>query len=360
MTIYLVLYCLLGMLGYWNYRVRAERGHTQPLAARICFFLVLALLALRHPSMGRDLGYYSDTGTGYLQSFEVLTRYPWNQLLVWQGYLNYEPGYILLNKLLGMLWQNRQFFLAVCAFLSLLPVGGLIEKRSCSPVLSWVIYLALPIFEILYSGLRQGIALGLCALALVHILDRKPLRFVLTVLCASLFHDSCLVFLVAYPIFGVRATPALRVGSIFAVPVVFVLRGRLFSLAAGLFGNYGADNNGAFGLMLLFVLIYVLCCLFVREEDPEQRGLLNIFYLCCICQVFASVSSLALRIGYYFILPLVLLLPRVLENMERRLRIIAKLAVIVFFVAFGLRCIYISTWSEAYPYYWFWQSPGIG
>lgn len=357
MTEYLILYCLLGLIGYYNYWVRAQRGLAAREASWLCFLPVLVLLALRHPSMGWDLGYYSESGTGYLQSFSYIASCTWKKFWTIRDYLNYEYGYILLNRLVGVVWNNRQFFMAVCVLLSLTPMAWVIGKKSCSPVLSWVIYMALPVFEILYSGLRQGIALGTCAVGLLWIQEKKPVRFALTVLLASVFHDSALVFLLAYPVYHLPMTKLCRAASILVIPVVFVLRRPLFAVLSQLFSeNAAVDNNGALGLLLLLVLIYGLCSLFSSKDDPEENGYLNIFFLCCVCQVFANISSVALRVGYYFMFPVALALPSVLEKMEWKLRVIAKLAVIVFFVAFGLRCIYNSTWSGAYPYYWFWQS----
>lgn len=363
MTEYFLLYCFIGLIGYYNYRVKAESGSISRTAAWLCFCLVFLLMALRHSSMGRDLGYYADTEDGdlpgYLGSFSYLASCSWKSFWSIQGFLNYEYGYILLNRVIGTIWNNRQFLIAVCALLSLMPVAYVIEKKSCSPVLSWVLFLALPIFEILYSGLRQGISLGICAVGLLLIQQKKPIHFFLTVLLACCFHSSAWVFLLAYPVYHIRLTKLYRAISMLLIPVVFLFRRQIFNVMSLLMRESApVDNNGAIGLLLLLVLIYGLCSMFADENDAQQNGWLNIFFLCCVCQVFANIFSIALRIGYYFMLPVVLFLPSVLDKLEWRLRIIAKLAVIVFFIAFGLRCIYNSSWSMAYPYYWFWEVRG--
>lgn len=359
MSEYLLLYCLFGLLGYCNYRRRVRTGYTFRFIAWLCFGLVFSLLAFRHPSMGRDLGYYSESGTGYLQSFSYIASSKWEVFCSIRNYLNYEYGFVLLNRLVGVLWENSQFFLSVCAMLSLAPVAQVIAEKSCSPVLSWVIYLALPSFEILFSGLRQGISLGICTIGFRLIQRKKPFQFLLTVLLACCFHSSAWIFLLAYPVYHFRLTKVYRLVSIIGIGVVFFLRRQLFSVLSRLISpNVMIDNNGAMGLLLLFLMIYGLCSFFTSEDDMEQNGYLNVFFLGCVCQVFANVSSLALRIGYYFLLPVVLILPSVLEKMEWQLRVIVKFAVIIFFVVFGLHCIYNSTWSGEYPYYWFWEVRG--
>lgn len=357
MIIYLILYALIGVIGYTAYRAEAAQLRNARQFSWVCFGLIFLLLALRHPSMGGDLGYHSETDTGYLQSFDVLCAASWKSILTVRQYLNYEFGYMLFNKFIGTLWQNRQFFLGACAFVSLFPVGYMIRKQSVSPALSWVIYLALPIFEMLFSGLRQGIAMGICFLSILPLQKKKPFFFLLSVLAASLFHDSALVFLIAYPIYHIHLSGPFRFISVAAIPVIFLLRHPIFELLCRLVNqDIVADNNNAIAFLLLLSLIYVLCCLFYRSDDRTQNGFLNLLLVCSVIQVFSSVHVLAQRVGFFFMFPLVLLLPAVINNMEPRLRIAAKFAVIVFFVVFGLWRVYGSTWSMMYPYHWFWEA----
>lgn len=356
MTTYFVLYLLIGFMGFLSYIAQNRFSNMKKALGWICFILVFAVLALRHQSMGIDLGYYSRYHTGYLDSFDVLGSASWSQVLATKSYLNYEYGYILLNKLVGSIWKERQFFLAVCALLSLYPIAKTAVEKSESPILSCIIYLALPVFEILYSGLRQGIAIGICFWATQYIQKKKPFRFLLLVLLACMFHKSTFVFLIAYPVYHLRLNRPLRLASILLIPLVFLFRVQLFSVLSLLFRRDAPlDHNGAVNLLILFAGIYGICSLFVSEEDTQQNGYLNLFFVCCIAQVFGNIYSTALRVGYYFIPYAILLIPGVVAQMEPRLRVVAKIAVVVFFVVFGLSKIYGSTWSLAYPYYWFWQ-----
>lgn len=351
-----MLYGALGLLGFVTCFARQRFSNIQKILGWIGFFLVFAVLALRHQSMGIDLGYNSGDKTGYLDSFDMLSRLPWPQILQTTRYRNYEWGYILLNKLIGSIWRNRQFFLAVCAALSVWPVAAMTMEKSDSPLLACVIYLALPVFELLFSGLRQGIALGICCLALRQIRERRPLRFLAAVGAAWLLHDTAFIFLLAYPLYHIRVPKVLRLVSILLIPLVFLFRVPLFGVLRLLFQkNAAPDYNGALNLLILLTGIYGICSLFIQEEDAEYSGYLNLFFLCCLCQVFGNIYTNALRVGYYFMPVAMLLIPGAVARMEPRLRVVAKLAVIVFFVGFGLLRFYGSTWAMAYPYYWFWQ-----
>lgn len=357
MTTYFILYALIGLMGFLSYIAQHRISNLKNILSWLSFFLVFGVLALRHQSMGADLGYYSEYNNGYLDSFDVLNSLPWSQVLVTTDYLNYDYGYILLNKLIGSVWQNRQFFIAVCAFLSVYPVAKTVMEKSVSPIMSCVIYLALPVFELLFSGLRQGIALGICFWSIKLIQEKKLFPFLATVLLACLMHDSTFVFLLAYPIYHMKLNRTFRLVSILLIPLVFMFRYQLFSVLSLLFRqNAVPDNNGAVSLLIFLTGIYAICTIFVKEEDTQNNGYLNLFFVSCICQVFGNIYSIALRAGYYYIIFAILLIPGTVAQMEPRLRVIAKLVIIVFFVGFGLFQIYNSSWSMAYPYYWFWQT----
>ena len=155
------------------------------------------------------------------------------------------------------------------------------------------------------------------------------------------------------------------------LPIVFVFRAPLFNLLASILGenNTGIQTN-AFMLYAFFVLIYIFCLLFEDRENREQIGYRNLFYAACICQAFSSVSNVAMRVGYYFMIYLVLLFPEViLTKNDQKLEmqkgkttvksyndaIIMYIAVVVFFTCWGLYSLSNSTWAETNPHSFFWQ-----
>ena len=322
----------------------------------IFFFAgVFLLLALRHPSMGIDLGY--NRWYGYLVSFEKLSAMSFGEIFSLEGWQNYERGYIIFNKLVGVFSHNRQFFLAVCAAISLIPVCILICRSSKDPVLSSFIYLGLPVFTLLYSGLRQDIAIGLIIGALYAIQKKKPFPFLLLVLLASCFHKSALIFLVAYPLYYRRINRAVRAATLAILPICYVLRMPLMELLVKLLGRKEDPvDTGALFLFVFFVVLYVLLFL-LSDGSEEENGLLNLFFLACIIQAFAGVYSTAMRLGYYFTFPLLLLLPSVFakEKSEGTRRIL-RIGGIIAFGAIGLYFLATTDWAMANPYYFFWQT----
>lgn len=357
MTIYFVLYFLIAMIALVAYAGSIKDRYKKLLCTWSVFFLAFLVLALRHETMGKDLlGYKFGDRIGYLVTYDAIYKASWKEAFT-ETFVNYERGFILYCKVVSTLTKgDHQLFLALTALLSLAPIAFLIYRRSETPALSWVIYLGLPMFLLLYSGLRQGMALGLCALALLAVQDRKPIPFVLLVILAGFFHQSALLFLIAYPIYYVRMNTATRVCSLLLIIGVFVLRSFFFEILSKLVkANAVMDENNSITLFLVLLAIYLFCSIFT-DNSEAQSGLLNIFMLACVCQAFGGVYNLALRVGYYFLMALVPLLPNVIAKLRTAQdRVLSTLAITGCFGAFGLYSIATTVWAEAAPYHFFFE-----
>lgn len=315
-----------------------------------CFLIWLTILALRHPSMGSDLHYGKDFG--YIGSFHKLAAFSWPSVLRITQFYNYEKGYILLNKLIATFFENTQFFLFIIALICLAPVFFVIFKRSNNVLLSVIIYLGLPPFVFLYSGLRQSIAIGICFLSIFVIEKRKPFQFFLIILLASFFHSSAWVFLVAYPLFHIRPSKIGRIVSFVLIFIVLEIKRDLFPFLAELFGRTARlDNNNSIHLFLIFLLIYLFCTFF---EDKEKSGYLNLFFVACCIQAMAGLNNIISRAGFYYMLPLLISLPACISRSDYRFRYLIEFSIIVCFVFSGLYQIENTSWAMACPYHFFW------
>lgn len=236
-------------------------------------------------------------------------------------------------------------------------IGIMIGKNSKDPLLAIIVYLGLPCALVPFSALRQGIAVGICCLSISLIRKNKLIEFLLLVTFATLFHYSAFCFVAAYPIYHIKLPKTLRILSIPALAVIFVARYPLFVIGSKIFKKSAAiKQTNAVTLLIVFVLIYTFCTLFVHDET--DGGFLNLFYIACVVQCFAGVYSTAMRVGYYFMPGLVIALPNIVKNMEKVAdRKISRLCVMTAFMVYGLYILYASGsgWSMTYPYHFFWQ-----
>ena len=353
MTIYYSIYVILGITSLICGYFEMKENSVKKTIGFVMFNCLFLMLAFRHPSMGHDLKYL--TKIGYLGRFEYIATVDWDNIFD-ISVQHYEKGYIVFNKLVSLLSTDRQFFMGACAFLSLLPIIYVICKKSVAPIQSLIIYMGLPVFLIIYSGLRQALAIGICFLSILFIQDKKLVKFVLLVLLASTLHKSSIIFLCAYPLYNLKMTQSWRWVSVVTIPIVYILRYPLFAIFSKIFkDNAETKDTGAITLFLVFTLVYIFCIIY-SDESNEQNGLRNLFFMACLCQAFSGVYNLAMRVGYYFMIPLALLLPLIIKGMDEKIdKPIFSIIITICFATFALYCIKGSTWAGAYPYYFFWE-----
>ena len=341
MLIYVCLFALAcGGILFEKYS-KLDKKFKRVIVCSVMFLALFFTFALRHQSMGIDLR-YQDPKTGYLRSFELITGMPLKKVIFMESYQNYERGYIIFNKLVGMINPSRQFFMACCAFCTIAPVAWTIYRRSESPAFSFVVYMGIPYFLCIFSTLRQAIAVGLCFWAFSFVQGKKPLLFTVLVLLASTFHGTALLFLAVYPAYHIRLSINLRWLSLFVLPFIYLNADILIEIASVFINQISVgESTGAINLFLIFCAIYAFCITVMKnggvkkrgyrnmllnkdEEIPKQQGYLNIFWLACAMQAFSGVDNLAMRMAHYYMIILVLLLPSLILHLPKGKLIVIK------------------------------------
>lgn len=362
---YFILYLLFGvisLIGSFSDDTKRDRVHR--VQNLICFFAVLILLTCRHQSMGIDLHWKgTKPDAGYLPFFDYvvkLGKVSFKYYMEVSHWFSFEKGFMVYTWLIKMISSSRQFFMAVTAFLSLLPVGILFKKKSADPVLSWIIFISLSPFLLLYSGLRQGIVIGLAALMYLLAEDNKLLWFIAVGILAFFFHKSAVVLAAIYPLMRIRLNKTWRVISIFAVIPVFVLLKRIVNIMLDFFPQYGymfnSQQSGSYRFFIVMMVIYVICA-FGEDGSSTQNAYMNLFYFSCVFQMLGLVSEVAPRAGFYFMTALCILLPDVISKIKvTDNATLLKIGTIGCFTAWGIYTIYNTGWAMAYPYYWFWET----
>ena len=360
MTIYLLLFAFIALMAAIFYYPNSNKAQFNKVFTVLIFISLVLIIGLRHPSMGNDLKY--GESNGYLGAFEVLSKMSWSEILKLEAFLNYERGFIIYCKLVSSIWNNHQFFLFISALLSIFPIFLTIYKKSENAIMSSLIYMGVPAFFIIFSGVRQGLAIGICFFAVLILLkERKSIYtiilFILIVLLAWTFHSSSIIFLLALPLYYIKFDKTSRWISVGILPIIYLGRNWLFSILSKLFKDDAvANDTGALTLLLVFVGIYVFCILFSSNNDREYNWYMNMFYIACVCQIFGGIFDTAMIVGYYFMLALVLLLPKLISDMKvKSNELLSQIGVNIAFGAYAIYSIYTSTWAMAYPHHFFWE-----
>lgn len=323
----------------------------------VFFAIYFLLLALRGPSVGVDVERY-------------LSRFQYAQGASLSQYLensSSETGFIVLTKLISTVTESGQIYLVIMAFAAVFPIAWLYCRESEGPLLTISLFLILPVFGIIFSGLRQAIAMGLAVPAYCCVRKRRKGWFLLTVLLAACFHRSAWVLLALYPVYHAKLT---RKSLLWIVPLLVVLysyNAVVFRLLLSLLFQDASEyysemsNTGARNMLILFSLFLIFSYVFVerKQADPETTGLQNILTLSVALQCFAGVHTLAMRVNYYFLVFLPLLIPRIIHRSTRENAAVVRIAGVVIcvfcFVYFLLQAYEGDSGFGIYPYVPFWK-----
>lgn len=326
--------------------------------ARVSFVLILLVIGLRHQSMGLDL--YWKYQSGYLGWFDRIANAKISAIPYYAAMTKYEFGFILLNKVIGFFTDNRQVYLFICAALSILPVGNLVKKESKDALLSVAVFIGMPSFLYLFGTIRQSIAMGLLTYSFFEIEKRNLKKFVGIVLIAATFHSAALFFLLVYPAYRFKCNLNKRLVSLGIILAVFLGKSILIRFTIGFFKGYEISSDASSLVFFVFFLIYVFFVIITKIKKTNDRieGLLNVLFLACCCLAFQGVTPVAARLGVYYLIFMVILVPEVVSVIDDRLpRALLYMLLVAVFMGYGLYRLYIGgeSFAISYPFYWFWN-----
>lgn len=348
-------YWVLVLLPLFSYRIRFK-GQTQRERAKttieIFFILLFVLLALRAPEIGRDL-------SNYRYYFNLYGRIGWDEIRDFST----EWGYVALNRAVALFTDDFQWLLVACALLTILPIARVYKDEIEDPVWTIALFICMSTFIMLFSGLRQAIAMALGMLAFQFVKRHNLLLFLLAVAAATLFHRSAFVLVVLYPLYHAKITKKWLYAVIPCLVAVFVYNKQIFSFLTLLIEDYyqgGINETGAYDTLALLILLSVYSFVVADEArmDDSTRGMRNILLLSVALQMFAPLHTLAMRINYYFLLFVPLLIPKIAGRSSSKYTQIVRLSryvMIIFFLAYFFISCPKSNALDTFPYKFFWE-----
>ncbi len=152
--------------------------------------------------------------------------------------MSFSVGYVFINVLVRSISESYTLFLFLHAFIVYGFLSYSLYKLSPRPIFSLLLYygMMLP-----YLGMnRQIIALVICLFSLIFLLNDKKSKFVLSVIIASLFHTSCLLFLIA--IFLRKEIKTKKLILLLSVVIILALLGIVNKLPLNIIYIFASDD----------------------------------------------------------------------------------------------------------------------
>jgi len=178
------------------------------------------------------------------------------------------------------------------------------------------------IFNMPMSGVRQGAAIGIMCFAFTAYCDRRLLRFLLYTALASGFHSSAILFFLLAPSIGsVNKRWRVALTALLAIPGIYLLAMSASADDAhsryvlGL-GTSETAAGAAFRMSMVAATGAYFLLALRRKWDarfPEEYRLIYLLSIAMIgiLSLLPLNTIIADRIGYYFIIPQMIILTRI-------------------------------------------------
>jgi len=275
----------------------------------IFFVLFLALLCFRDFSVGIDL-------SNYIQELESAKKLPWAHVFELEG----EWGWFIYKKLFVSLFSDPRLFIILCAFLTVVPISLVYYKEAENPLIVIALFVTVAPFTMIFSGLRQSIAMAIGVLAFSSIKNKKFIRYILCVAIAFCFHTSAFVLLFMPLYFLKLNKKSIWVVAVLAL-IIFIFRAEIFTLLVGLLPESYQESGtltdtGAYRTLVLLLIFVVYSFIIPSDKllNNEDYGLRTLMALSVIFQIFATINQLAMRFNYYFLLLIPITMSRIVNR----------------------------------------------
>ncbi len=278
------------------------RGNKRRRLNRPTLVIIFGLLFIVHAF--KDYETFADL-PAYIDGFNVSMHGSMKYVIDNGLGVKIEQGYVILTKLISSVSHSPLFFLAVNSFFILLGYFFVIEKYSVFTLLSIFVMFAGPFEQSTYV-IRQHLAVSICMFSIPFVIQRKLLPFLLLIIIAFSVHQTALVFLPVYFLYGIKNETSLYVICLvlaLALMVGFQFVQGLFSGVLDAYSSFLEETEARYH-MAIFLSMVLLVRLFFSQKGFFYGGLNRFLSIVLFISVVIAIAGASFpmtgRINLYY------------------------------------------------------------
>lgn len=307
--------------------------------------ILTLFLGFRGPTVGLDMGNYHKF---FIQAKESTFSFLCS-------HYDFELGFKILTKLMTFIFFDFRFYILIISIISMIGIYNFIKNYSKNYFASIYLFITFNYFIYYTCTLRQCLAISILLLSFAFLKEQKLFKYVITVLIASLFHKTALVFLLL-PLFKfVRITPKRVIYYISFCIILFAVKNPIIKfLTATIYDqylNYRNTSGSGYAMIILITVLIIGICVIDKPIDmnkSENKYLVGMLLLALPFQVLSTTQGLIARIVLYFNYSLIALIPNKLEIFN--IKYINKLYILFYISLFAFYIYQILTNSVYVDY----------
>jgi len=243
----------------------------------------------------------------------------------------FEPANMLIIKVINLLDIDCQVIFFVYSTITMFCVYYFINKLSPIKEISIIIFFMSGIYYLsTFNGIRQWVAIGISAVALVKLIESKYSQFIFLIILSSLFHLSAIVLLVLlfcrYRYKKIHLFITLSILLIMSKLFMHLIIISKYSIYINLIRF---DNKGNPLLLLLYITIMIYILFYMGYFSKKvflsntEVVLINMNILSIFEIIIAYILNIdfltTMRLNMYFQIQLIILLPMMLLKIKNTL-----------------------------------------
>lgn len=272
-----------------------------------------------------------------------------------------EFGYYLLNWVVAQFTSDPTPVFFVCSVIFFFCTYSAIFRESSNPIMSVFLIFGMSFLFVFMNVMRQMVAVSILLYSIRFIERGKPVLFAASLVLASLFHSSALLFAVAYFFPRLKINPSVCL-LIISCSLIFKpqLAGALNTLigmtqyASYIGSRFDTGEAGnVVAAMNIVVMVFSIAVPYLEkvEVDGRHRLLLWCQMIATVVAILSGAIPLSQRLRWVFSLPSVILLPYTIQLMSsKHLRSLIQIAVVVLYVIYIAITIGMWNGNNVCPY----------
>lgn len=323
-------------------------------ALKVFFAWVLFLLMFRAASVGNDT-------VNYMNAFKSINWYGLSNIDMFST----ERGFVLYTWVISIITDNAQVYLAVSALICIILMLPTYLRLCEDTTLSIAIFCVLSTFVMMFSGIRQMLAISIGFLAYRYVRKKQIVPWVIVSFLAMSIHTSAIMLFLMYPLYHARITKKWLWVVFPIIIIVFIFNEQIFSVIGVYIDEYtrfdsSIEETGAYMMILLFAILGAFAFIIPGNEelDAEIIGLRNFLLIAIIIQLFVPLNALIMRMGYYFIIFIPLLIPQIIKNRAQeweKIALFSRHIMVTVFILYFLYSMQNNQPLNVVPYSFCWE-----
>ena len=312
---------------------------------------ILVLFAgLREMSVGSDTGMYEwiFLAEAEMPFWEIMTD---SEGLFWGS-----------AQIIYFVTSSTTIIFLVVAALTIVPVVKTVSQYSINISLSIFLYITMMDYFVTFNGMRQGLAAAIIFSGITLLLKKKKWEYCLLIVFATLIHNSAIIILpFTFILFWPPKSGKTYVLYLLIFAVFFVFPSQTNAVLEWIapeeykkyFANEGDDGVNILRVAVAFLPILLTRIYYLRitenkHEKPLIDLLINFSTLNFLFMVVGMRNTTMARLGMYFSLYNVLLIPYLLRVFKEESRLTAKVIIMACF--FMYMYLLLPVESQLLPY----------